>query len=94
MQISEEEFENWCFRNGGETYEEEDTAGIVCQFPDTDTPDRVGFYSETGVFEVITQGQFYTSRSFQQHANSWIDENDRLTIDTDQARATIDPHRP
>lgn len=91
MPVSEEEFESWCFRNGGETFEEESTLGTVCQFPDTETADRVGYYSENGVFEVITQGQFYTTRSIQQHADSWIDDEDRLTIDTSETRIVVDP---
>lgn len=91
MALSEDEFESWCFRNGGETYEEQGTAGVVCQFPDTKTSNRVGYYESNGVFEVITDGRFYQSRSLHQHADSWIDEDDRLHIDTGETRVIVNP---
>lgn len=91
MALSEDEFESWCVRNGGETYEEQRAAGVVCQFPDTDTADRIGYDESNGVFEVITDGRFYESRSLHQHADSWIDEDDRLHIDTGETRVIVDP---
>jgi hypothetical protein len=91
MALSEDEFESWCFRNGGETYEHQGTTGVVCQFPDTETADRIGYYESNGVFEVITDGWFYQSRSLHQHADSWIDEDDRLHIDTGETRVIVDP---
>lgn len=91
MPLSEQEFESWCFRNGGETYEEDDRPGLTCKFPDTDTPDRVGYLTESGAFEVITEGRFYSARSLHQNAESWIDDHDRLHIDTEDTRLVIDP---
>jgi hypothetical protein len=91
MAVSEDEFESWCFRNGGETYDDNGTSGLVCGFPDTETDDRVGYYSTNDVFEVITTGRFYRSRSLHQHADSWIDDSDRLHIDTAETRVVIDP---
>ena len=91
MAPSEAEFESWCFRNGGETYEEEETAGVVCRFPDAETTDRVGYYAANGVLEVITNGRFYRSRSVHQHADARIDADDRLQIDTTEARVVVDP---
>lgn len=91
MALSEDDFESWCFRNGSETYDEGDTRGLVCRFPDTGASDRVGYYPDNGVFEVITDGPFYSSRSLYQHAEAWIDDSDRLHIDTDETRVIIDP---
>jgi hypothetical protein len=36
-------------------------------------------------------GEFYSTRSLHQHADSWLDGDDRLHIDTDEARVIIDP---
>lgn len=91
MALSEDEFESWCFRNGGETYEETETAGVVCQFPDSETADHIGYYESNGVFEVSTDGRFYRSRSLHQHADSWIDDDDRLHVNTEETRVIIDP---
>jgi len=91
MPLSETEFESWCFRNGGETYEEQGTAGVVCQFPDAGVADRIGYYESNGVFEVITDGRFYQSRSLHQHADSWTDDDDCLHIDTGETRVIVDP---
>lgn len=90
MPISEDEFVSWCYRNGDETYGQEWSPGIAYQFPDTDTTDRVTRITATA-FEVITEGRFYSTRSLHQEADSWIDENDRLHINTDDARGIIDP---
>lgn len=35
--------------------------------------------------------RFYSSRSLHQHAESWIDDDDRLHIDTGETREVIDP---
>lgn len=91
MVLSEQEFESWCFRNGGETYDEDDSPGLTCRFPDTGTSDRVGYLSDSGAFEVITDGRFYSARSLHQHAEAWIDDDDRLHIDTEDTRVIIDP---
>lgn len=91
MSLPERDFESWCFRNGGETYDEEDRPGLTCRFPDTDTNDRVAYLSDSGAFEVITDGRFYSTRSLHQHAESWIDDDDRLHIDTEDTRIAIDP---
>lgn len=57
MPISGEEFESWCWRNGGETYEDPPAGlGIVCRFPDADTPDRVAYLPDVGGFQVHTPG--------------------------------------
>jgi DNA-binding helix-hairpin-helix protein with protein kinase domain len=42
-------------------------------------------------FQVITDGQLYSTRSLHQHAESWIDEYDRLHINTEDARIVVDP---
>ena len=42
-------------------------------------------------FQVITDGQFYSTRSLHQRAESWIDEDDRLHINTEDARVATDP---
>ena len=91
MPVSETEFKSWCYRNGGETYGEEERGRVACRFPDADVNDRVGYFSESGAFEVITDGRFYSTRSLHQHADSRIDDADRLLIDTDETRVTIDP---
>lgn len=92
MAISEEEFESWCWRNGGETFEEAPAGpGIVCRFPDTDSSDRVAYLPDADAFQLHTTGQFYTAISLHQHTDAWIDDDDRLHIDTDDVRATIDP---
>ena len=91
MPLSEDEFESWCFRNGGETYEEQGTAGVVCQFPDAGIADRIGYYESNGVFEIITDGRFYQSRSLHQRADSWIDDDDCLHVDTGETRVIVDP---
>ena len=91
MPVSEESFESWCFRNGGETYDEEEGPGIACQFPDTDSEDRVPYMPDNDAFDVVTVGRFYSSRSLHQHADSWIDDDDRLHIDTGETRVIIDP---
>jgi hypothetical protein len=90
MGVSVDEFTSWCYRHGGETYGQEESAGVAYRFPDTGTPDRVTRISDT-TFEVITEGPFYTARSLHQHADSWIDDDDRLHIDTDDTRLIIDP---
>lgn len=54
MGIAEDEFESWCFRNGGETFEREERPGAICRFPDVDTADRIGYFPDVGVFEVVT----------------------------------------
>lgn len=90
MPITEEEFQSWCYRNGGETYGGEWSPGIAYRFPDADTPDRVTRITETA-FEVITEGPFYSTRSLHQNAESWIDDDDRLHINTEDARVIIDP---
>ena len=92
MEISEQEVESWCFRNGGETYDEDDSTspGLVCRFPDTDTDDRVLRITDS-TFEVIAEGRFYSARPLHQHADSWIDDDDRVHIDTEDTRVIIDP---
>ena len=92
MEISAQEFESWCFRNGGETYDEDDESpGLVCRFPDANTADHVGYLPEANAFEILTDGLFYTIDSLHQHADSWIDDQDRLHIDTGDTRVVIDP---
>lgn len=56
MGLTEEEFREWCYRNGGETYGRSDRSGIVFHFPDTEIPDRVGYIPTNGAFQVITEG--------------------------------------
>jgi hypothetical protein len=92
MTLSEDDFESWWWRNGGETFEEPPVGpGIVCRFPDVDTPDRVVYLPDVDGFQVITDGQFYSTRSLHQHTDAWIDDDDRLHIDTDQTREVVDP---
>ena len=91
MPITGEEFESWCVRNGGETYEREDRPGIVCRFPDVDSTDRFGYLPDVNAFQVITEGRFYETLSLHQDVESRIDEDDRLRLDTDDTRVTIDP---
>ena len=91
MPVSEQEFESWCYRHGGETYDREERPGVAYRFPDTDTNEGVHYYPDNGSFDVITDGRFYTVRSLHQHADSWIDDEDRLHIDTDETRVIIDP---
>jgi len=89
--LKDADFQSWCFRNGGETYEENDGPGLACQFPDTDAPDRIHYHPDTGTFDIVTGGLFYTSRDIHQHADSWIDDEDRLHIDSADARVIVDP---
>jgi hypothetical protein len=91
MPISETEFKSWCYRNGGETYGEKERGRVACRFPDADVDDRVGYFSESGAFEVISEGRFYSTRSLHQHADAWIDDDDRLHIDTGETREVVDP---
>lgn len=91
MPISQEEFTSWCFRNGGETFEEQEGPGIACRFPDATVSDRVHYFPDTQTFDVITMGIFYSTRSMNQHADSWIDEEDKLHIDTEDARLIVNP---
>jgi hypothetical protein len=92
MPISEDEFESWCWRNGGETYEEPPAGpGIVCRFPDAETPDRVAYLPDIEGFQIYTRGQFYTAISLHQQTDSWIDDDDQLHVDTEDVRAVIDP---
>lgn len=91
MSVQEDEFESWCYRNGGETYGHEGEHGIVCEFPDSDADDRVGFAPNTSAFQVITEGRFYLTTSIHQTTESWIDVEDRLHIDTDDVRVVVDP---
>jgi hypothetical protein len=91
MSISAEAFESWCYRHGGETYDHDDWPGIAYQFPDAETHEGVYYYPANNSFDVITEGHFYTVRSLHQHADSWIDDDDRLHIDTDETRVVIDP---
>lgn len=91
MPVSEQTFESWCFRNGGETYDEDEGPGIACQFPDTPAEDRVHYLPANESFDVITDGRFYSARSLHQHAESWIDDDDRLHIDTGETRVIVDP---
>ena len=91
MPISGDTFESWCFRNGGETYEERDSPGIACRFPGTDVPDRVHFHPDTETVDVVTGGRFYSTRSIVQNADSWIDDHDRLHVDAGDTRVIVDP---
>ena len=92
MALSESEFEDWCWRNGGVTFEEPPVGpGIVCRFPEVGTLDRVVYLPDADGFQVITDGQFYSTRSLHQRAESWIDENDRLHINTEDVRIVVDP---
>ena len=67
-----------------------DGPGVAYRFPDADIPDRIHYFLYINTFDVITGGPFYSTRSLQQHADSWIDD-DRLHLDTDDARVIIDP---
>lgn len=91
MSVSEEAFESWCLRSGGETYEEGGGPGIACQCPGTDVPDRIHYHPDTDTFDVVTRGVFFESRTIHQRAGSWIDDDDRLHIDTEDSRLVIDP---
>lgn len=92
MAVSESEFEEWCWRNGGVTVEEPPVGpGIVCRFPDVDTLDRVVYLPDVNGFQIITDGRFYSTRSLHQHADSWLDDDDRLHVDTGETREVIDP---
>lgn len=91
MPITEEEFESWCFRNGGETRQEHAGPGILCWFPDADVPDRIHYFPDTNVFDVVAGGPFYSTRSALQDAEAQIDKDDRLLIDTSDTRVIIDP---
>jgi hypothetical protein len=92
MAVSESEFEGWCWRNGGVTFEEPPVGpGIVCRFPDVDTLDRVVYLPDVDGFQIITVGRFYSTRSLHQHAGSRIDDDDRLHVDTDETHVVIDP---
>lgn len=91
MPISGEAFESWTHRNGRETFEEEERPGIICWFPDADISDRIHYFPDTDTFDVIAGGPFYSARSVLQHAESWIDDRDRLHIDTDDTRLVVDP---
>jgi len=73
MALAENESEDWCWRNGGVSFEEPPVGpGIVCRSPEVDTLDRVVYLPDADVFQVITDGQFYSTRSLHQHAESWI----------------------
>ena len=73
MALAENESEDWCWRNGGVSFEEPPVGpGIVCRSPEVDTLDRVVYLLDADVFQVITDGQFYSTRSLHQHAESWI----------------------
>jgi hypothetical protein len=39
---------------------------------------------------VATEDRFYSTRLLNQHAESWIDDDDRLHIDTEDARIAVD----
>ena len=90
MVLSEQEFRAWSYRNGGETYGRPNEPGIAHHFPDDGSNDHVIRISEDA-FEVVTDGRFYSTRSLHQHAESWIDDDDRLHIDTDETRLIADP---
>jgi hypothetical protein len=89
MPPSERDFRVWSYRNGGETYGRSDDPGIAHHFPDTDSNDHVIRISEDA-FEVATEDRFYSTRLLNQHAESWIDDDDRLHIDTEDARIAVD----
>ena len=65
--------------------------GIARRFLDVDTLDRVVYLLDADGFQVIAGGQFYSARSLHQHAESWSDDDDRLRINTEDARVAIDP---
>ena len=90
MPLSEQEFRAWSYRNGGETYGRPNEPGIAHHFPDTDSNDHVIRIADDAV-EGVTDGRFYSTRSLHQHADAWLDDDDRLHIDTDEARVIIDP---
>ena len=90
MPLSEQDFRAWSYRNGGETYGRPNEPGIAHHFPDSDTKNHVIRISEDA-FEVVTEGRYYSARSLHQHADSWLDDDDRLHIDTDETRLIIDP---
>lgn len=90
MPLLEQEFRAWSYRNGGETYGRPNEPGIAHHFPGEGSNDHVIRISEDA-FEVVTEGRFYSTRSLHQHADSWLDDDDRLHIDTDEARVIIDP---
>jgi hypothetical protein len=73
------------------TLQEKGRSRVACRFPDADVNGWVGYLSENGAFEVVSEGRFYSTRSLHQHADSRIDDTDRLLIDTDETRVTIDP---
>lgn len=91
MSVSEEAFESWCYRNGGETFVHEDEVGVVCEFPGSETVDRVGYLPGTNAFQIITDGRFYLTTSIHQSKSSWIDDEDRLHIDDEDVRVVVDP---
>lgn len=91
MPISDETFESWCFRNGGETYEEREGPGTACRFPGTDVPDSVHYHPDTETVDVIARGRFYSTRSIVQNADAWIDDDDRLHVDAGDTRVIVDP---
>lgn len=92
MPFSEEDFELWCWRNGGETYVEPPVGpGIVCRFPNADTPDTVADLPDADGFQVHTQGQFYSTLSIHQHTDARIDADDRLHIETADAHLIVEP---
>lgn len=79
---------------GGETVESVGLSvgpGIVRRFPEVDTLDRVVYLPDADGFQVITDDQFYPTHLLHRHAESWIDEDDRSHINTEDARVAIDP---
>lgn len=66
-------------------------SGIIRQLLDVDTLDRVVYLLDADGFQVITDGQFHSTRSLHQHAESWSDDDDRLHVNTEDARVAIDP---
>lgn len=88
--ISEQAFESWCYRNGGETYEERDGPGVACRFSGANVPDRVHYHPDTETVDVMAGGGFFSTRSIVQHADAWIDD-DRLHVDVEDARVIVDP---
>jgi hypothetical protein len=90
MSVSGEEFRAWSYRSRGETYGRPNDPGIAHHFPDTVSNDHVVRISDSA-FEVVTEGRFYSTRSLHQHAESCIDDDDRLHIDTNETRVIIDP---
>ena len=90
MALSESGFEDWCWRNGGVTFEEPPVGpGIVYRFPEVGSLDRVVYLPDADGFQVITDGQFYLIRSLHQRAESWIDDDDRLHIHLDAVSSTV-----